>query len=87
MATERKKQQDRDRMQRKRAATASRIADLEEYLRFIERWAVYKTGPAEERLSVIAFYPPIRAITRSYTGEPRPPSEADVKLMKEMMRE
>jgi len=43
------------------------ISNHHEYLEFIERWAVYKSGPAEERLSVIAHYPPISAISKALT--------------------
>ena len=55
-------------------AQEAKIAELEkklsnhhQYLEFIERWAVYKYGPAEERLSVIAHYPPISAISKALT--------------------
>ena len=42
------------------------IKYLREALTFVERWAVAKTGPADERLSVIAHFPPISAITKSF---------------------
>lgn len=44
------------------------VEELREDLKLIERWAVYKIGKhtAEECLSVIQHYPPIKAITKSY---------------------
>jgi hypothetical protein len=49
---------------------ATEIAELKDALQFVERWAVYHgTKPhvtAEQALSLIQYYPPIRAITKSY---------------------
>lgn len=50
--------------------SASRIAELEDTLQFVERWANHhgakpRTTP-KEALSVIQHYPPVKAITRSY---------------------
>lgn len=35
--------------------------ERDEWLRFIARWAWDKTGPADERLSVIQYFPPVKA--------------------------
>lgn len=47
-----------------------RIAELEDSLQFVERWAVHHGTKshmtAENALSVIQHYPPISAITKSY---------------------
>jgi hypothetical protein len=49
---------------------ATEIAELKDNLQFVERWAVHHgTKPhvtAEQALSLIQHYPPIRAITKSY---------------------
>lgn len=46
------------------------IANLEDSLRFVERWAVHHANKpgisAENALGCIAHYPPIKAITKSY---------------------
>ena len=46
------------------------IANLEDRLRFVERWAVHHANKpgisAENALGCIAHYPPIKAITKSY---------------------
>lgn len=53
------------------AAANTHIKELEDALSFVERWANHHGAKscisAEEALSVIQHYPPIVAITKSYT--------------------
>lgn len=79
-------------------ALRERIAELEEDLKFVERWAVHHGSKpsvsAKESLSVIQHYPSIKAITDSYADGKRPDTfnpyariaELEEELVKEAAR-
>jgi hypothetical protein len=76
------------------AATApllERIAELEQHLEFVERWAVHHgSKPSmtpQEALAVIQHYPPIKAITRQYKDGKEPQTFDPYKRIAELERE